>query len=208
MNRCSIPVRILRGLPLARAAALAIASLYMTAPAMAGEAEKAEHIQLYEEMRKYAARNAWAGVEAIYKRLLELEKKGEKLNYEDHRLGAESARATGDMQACRDRLARAAAAKPSDEVNGFLSEIDANFGAVDVHFDSRAKEGASAVPAMPPFAGAGSCVAGACVFACTAPRANCDSMAANGCETDLSTSAANCGACRSVCNRRSRATFW
>lgn len=146
------PVQILRGLPLARALVLALGSLWVSAPAQAGEAEKAEHIQLYEEMRKYAARNAWAGVESNYKRLLELEKKGEVLTYEDHRLGAEAARAVGDIAACRERLVRASGIKKSDEVASFITDIDANFGAVDIKFDKAVKAGASAVPVMPPFA--------------------------------------------------------
>lgn len=43
---------------------------------------------------------------------------------------------------------------------------------------------------------ASTCVAGVCALgACAQGYANCDGNAANGCETDTTTSAANCGAC-------------
>lgn len=44
------------------------------------------------------------------------------------------------------------------------------------------------------------CRAGSCVTpSCAAGTADCDGMAANGCETNLSTSPANCGACGMAC---------
>jgi len=44
------------------------------------------------------------------------------------------------------------------------------------------------------------CVASACnVTACNAGFANCDMMSGNGCETNTSSDAANCGACGAVC---------
>ena len=48
--------------------------------------------------------------------------------------------------------------------------------------------------------GIGACINGKCgVGTCNAGFANCDGNAANGCETDISTSTANCGACGAVC---------
>ncbi len=45
------------------------------------------------------------------------------------------------------------------------------------------------------------CAAGACVVAsCTAGSGDCDGNPANGCETDLDTTASACGACGSTCN--------
>jgi hypothetical protein len=44
------------------------------------------------------------------------------------------------------------------------------------------------------------CTAGACGFTCNAGFGNCDGNAANGCETDLGTTARNCGRCGNVCN--------
>ncbi|MBL8684654.1 MAG: hypothetical protein JNK05_36095 [Myxococcales bacterium] len=44
------------------------------------------------------------------------------------------------------------------------------------------------------------CAAGACgVGSCNAGFGDCDSSAANGCETDINTSLANCGACGAAC---------
>ncbi len=45
------------------------------------------------------------------------------------------------------------------------------------------------------------CLAGTCVLgACDAGFANCDGIAANGCEVNTNTSLANCGGCNQVCN--------
>ncbi len=43
------------------------------------------------------------------------------------------------------------------------------------------------------------CDTGRCAFTCVAGFADCDGMAANGCETDTRTSAAHCGTCRNAC---------
>jgi hypothetical protein len=44
------------------------------------------------------------------------------------------------------------------------------------------------------------CTAGACSFTCMPGFGNCDGNAANGCETNLNTTANNCGSCGRVCN--------
>jgi hypothetical protein len=41
---------------------------------------------------------------------------------------------------------------------------------------------------------------GMCRYACTTGFADCDGNPANGCEVNLNTDAANCGACRGACN--------
>ena len=43
------------------------------------------------------------------------------------------------------------------------------------------------------------CSAGACGFTCNANYGNCDANAANGCETDLTSSNADCGSCGNAC---------
>ena len=49
--------------------------------------------------------------------------------------------------------------------------------------------------------GTAACYSGACgVAACNAGYDNCDGSAANGCEVNLASSAANCGACGTVCS--------
>ncbi len=46
---------------------------------------------------------------------------------------------------------------------------------------------------------AATCAAGACAYACNTGFADCDGMTANGCETDVTSSASNCGACGRTC---------
>ena len=54
--------------------------------------------------------------------------------------------------------------------------------------------------ACAPAHGGGACVAGACTVAtCATGFADCDAMAANGCEVDLTRDVAHCGACASAC---------
>ncbi|MDB4932922.1 MAG: uncharacterized protein JWM10_5406, partial [Myxococcaceae bacterium] len=47
--------------------------------------------------------------------------------------------------------------------------------------------------------GAASCVAGACRITCAAGFGNCDANVANGCEVNLNTTVASCGACGRAC---------
>ena len=55
--------------------------------------------------------------------------------------------------------------------------------------------------------GAAACMNGTCSVAmCTAPFADCDVSAANGCETDTSRSTEHCGACGTACAPRPNAT--
>ncbi|MEI8259332.1 MAG: fibrinogen-like YCDxxxxGGGW domain-containing protein [Deltaproteobacteria bacterium] len=52
-----------------------------------------------------------------------------------------------------------------------------------------------------------SCAAGACVLgACAAGFGDCDGVAANGCETNLGTSATSCGTCAHACSAPASAT--
>ncbi|MDO9022185.1 MAG: hypothetical protein Q7V43_34980 [Myxococcales bacterium] len=46
---------------------------------------------------------------------------------------------------------------------------------------------------------AATCAGGACAYACNAGFGDCDGDGANGCETQLSTSAQHCGACARAC---------
>ena len=130
---------------------LALAALLLASPVFAGEVEDAEHIRLTEEMRRLSKRNAWKGVEAAY---LELEvlrdKRDVALTYEDYWLGAQSARALGDINAVYGRLKLAAKADGTREVIEWLSDLDANYGQVDI--TSRKKEDVALAPAAMPFA--------------------------------------------------------
>src|SRR5207247_3604024 len=44
------------------------------------------------------------------------------------------------------------------------------------------------------------CVSGACGAVCTAPYADCNPLASDGCETNTSTDVNNCGGCGNVCS--------
>lgn len=57
----------------------------------------------------------------------------------------------------------------------------------------------NACPSTVPDATAVTCTGGACVPTCRAGRGNCDGMLANGCETDLTSTPAHCGACGNAC---------
>jgi len=64
--------------------------------------------------------------------------------------------------------------------------------------------GACATRCMPTPGRAATCVSGVCgtTMTCAAPRADCDGMAANGCEVDLQASALHCGRCGAACGTR------
>lgn len=83
--------------------------------AQAGDVEVAEHRRLSEEMNRLASRGAWQGVDSRFIELMELEKKGEVLTYEEWFLGAQAAQNLGKMAACRKRLEGAIAQDPKDE---------------------------------------------------------------------------------------------
>jgi len=102
----------------------------------AGEEEAAEHHRALEEMRRLSGRNAWTGVERNFQLLLKLEEKGEPLTAEDWMLGAQAARAMGNMTKCRDRLAASVRISPEREAVDLLSEIDRTYGLVNLVSDS------------------------------------------------------------------------
>jgi hypothetical protein len=130
---------------------LAFAALLLASPVFAGEVEDAEHIRLTEEMRRLSKRNAWKGVEAAFVELEQLrDKRGVELSYEDYWLGAQSARAMGDINAVYNRLKAAAKADGTREVIEWLSDLDANYGQVTL--ESKKKEEVALTPAAMPFA--------------------------------------------------------
>jgi hypothetical protein len=129
-----------------------LAALLNAPAAVAGEVERAEHTRVSEEMRKLAARNAWTAVEAQYRRLVELEAKGEILDPKEHILGGQAARALGDVTAARERFARAASTSALPDALGPIAEIDASYGRVVIGFDARWSGKRELVAAEMPFA--------------------------------------------------------
>jgi hypothetical protein len=131
---------------------LVLVALLLSSPfAFAGEVEDAEHVRLTEEMRRLSKRNAWKGVEAAFVELEQLrDKRDVALTYEDYWLGAQSARAMGDINGVYSRLKLAAKAEGTREVIEWLSDLDANYGQVDI--ESKKKEAVALAPAAMPFA--------------------------------------------------------
>lgn len=119
--------------------------------AYAGDVERAEHTRLSEEMRKFAQRNVWSGVETSYRKLVDLEARGEKIEANEHLLGAQSARALGDVTAARARYVRAKEGGASADADSALAEIDANFGAVSLKLERGYLGARALVAAEPPF---------------------------------------------------------
>ena len=64
---------------------------------------------------------------------------------------------------------------------------------------------ANACP-TPANASAATCTGGRCGFTCNPSFADCDGMAANGCEVDLRANAGNCGLCGNACPVRANAS--
>lgn len=66
---------------------------------------KAERIRLAGDMRQFAQRNAWSGVEDRYSELVKLARKGLPMTADDHYLGYQAAKARGDEKTAEKRLA-------------------------------------------------------------------------------------------------------
>lgn len=120
--------------------------------AQAGPVEAAEHRRLADEMKAAAQRSLWSAVDEGYQKVAALEERGEPLSVEDHWLGAQAARALGDIAACRARLDRAARAGGSRDVIAWLEEVDATYGHLRVNMDPAWTGDRAVVPASPPFA--------------------------------------------------------
>jgi hypothetical protein len=87
----------------------------------------AEYIRLSQELEKLAQRNAWAGVERTYRQLVAT---GVAPTFDDFFIGAQGARAIGDVTSARQRLLAANALKEDREILDWLWEIDSNYGQV------------------------------------------------------------------------------
>jgi hypothetical protein len=124
-----------------------------TAEAADPQAAKAEHVRLSEEMRKLAAKNTWRGVDASYLKMLDLEKSGVVLAYEDHFLGAQAARELGRITDVYDRLLRARARKADEACVNWIAEIEGVYARVDLSKDDRYTGEAALSPAEMPFEG-------------------------------------------------------
>jgi hypothetical protein len=85
---------------------------------------------LLDEMSSYTERQAWAGVERTYEKMMALE--GVEIPREVHLQAAHSARAIGRMDLVVQRLERAQALERTEEETRWLSEINENYAFVEL----------------------------------------------------------------------------
>lgn len=111
----------------------------------------AEVARLQSEMQRLASRETWSGVEGLYHRLLALESKGIELTYAEHMLGAQAARALGNVAATRTRLLRALALWETSLARNWLTEIDQRYGTVSVRVPNRQRESYTLAISQMPF---------------------------------------------------------
>ena len=126
--------------------------LVASSAAYAGQQEaEAEHIRLSEEMARLTKRSAWRGVEAAYLKMLELEKDGVVLSYENHWFGAQAARSLGDVTSTYQRVKRAFTVDRTEEARTFIQDINAHYAPVDLKIDPKYEGPAGLTVAMLPF---------------------------------------------------------
>jgi hypothetical protein len=106
--------------------------------------------QLRGEMQLHARRNAWKAVEQAFLELSALAGQGVVLTAEDLDLGAQAARAIGEVDAVHARLERLALLAPGPEVFAWLDDLERTFGQVDLR--DRSGEGLVLTAVRPPLA--------------------------------------------------------
>ncbi len=109
---------------------LAVAVLFAAPPTAA--ADEAEYRRISVEMSKLASKNAWSGVERQYGSLIEL---GDPIQYDELILGAQAARALGDVTAAYERYVNAQRKQDSPEIAEAINEVESEFGRVELRVD-------------------------------------------------------------------------
>lgn len=104
------------------------------APSVAQACDMAEKLRLAEEQKKLASRNAWSGVERSYESLIDTKC---ELEFDQHFLGAESARVLGKTWEQYERLERALKFEDKPEIREAMEAIDGVYGRVDIQGDPR-----------------------------------------------------------------------
>ncbi|MBX2799168.1 MAG: hypothetical protein KTR31_15955 [Myxococcales bacterium] len=113
---------------------LVVMALVLGLPGAAMACDNAEFLRITEEQKKLAARNAWTGVERAYGNLIGTRC---ELQFEQHFLGAESARQLGKTWEQFERLTQAHALRPEPSVLDSLAAIEEAYGRVDIQGDPR-----------------------------------------------------------------------
>ena len=135
--------------PLLIPALLLAAPVALSPAAYAGEVEEAEHLRLEEEMQKLASRSAWGGVESAYQELLVLATQGEPLTFDDHQLGAQAAKALGNMAAAENRLRAALRIQDSPELLSEIENIEQIYAPVALSWEKGAEATELSIATMP-----------------------------------------------------------
>ena len=94
--------------------------------------DQGEYARLTQELESLAERNAWAGVERTWVKLVATQIAP---SFRDLMFAANSARALGDTGAARERLLAAKNLQEDPSVFDWLFEIDQNYGAVRLECD-------------------------------------------------------------------------
>lgn len=130
------------------------ALMVISAPAFAGKLEEAqaEHTRLTEDMRRLAKRSAWRGVDASYVKMLDLQDDGVVLTYENHYMGAEAAKALGDVNGTYTRLIAARGVEKNPDTIQWIAEIEQSYGPVELRVDDKFSGGFELTIAVLPFA--------------------------------------------------------
>jgi hypothetical protein len=124
-----------------------ISALALPSVSMAADGNEAEKIRLEGEMKKLAAKNAWAGVERNYLALQDLKV---TLTFEDHFLGAQSARSLGKTYEMYSRLEAAKKIQAKPEIVSDMEGIDSQYSRVE--FNGNPKRIPFLKPVVMPFA--------------------------------------------------------
>ena len=124
---------------------LALLAALLVAPVFATDAGALPG--LLDEMNSYTERQAWAGVERTYDKVMALE--GVEIPREVHLQAAHSARAQGRMDLVVERLERAQALEKTEEETRWLSEVNENYAFVELR--SVPARSIELVPELMPF---------------------------------------------------------
>jgi hypothetical protein len=124
-----------------------VSALAIPAVSVAADGAEAEKVRLEGEMKKLAAKNAWAGVERNYLALQDLKV---TLNFDDHFLGAQSARSLGKTWEMYNRLEAAKKLSPKAEITSEMEGIESQYSRVQ--FDGNPKRIPYLKPVVMPFA--------------------------------------------------------
>ena len=111
-----------------------LASLAVAQPVVTNdERSQAELTRLIDDLERLSERQAWTGVERRYEQILALE--GVIPPAYVHIQAAYSARVTGDIGAALDRLVRAQALEPTDQLDLWITAINEAYGRVELVVD-------------------------------------------------------------------------